>query len=179
MATQMRKCSGRGECWESNGDDYKFPDVICEHNCQRKDCANARVCGTVNVPEWVADLMHGCCTKCNYSTPGQAFRKVLEFSEDECPTCFETKTCVTLPNCTHKQCVDCFKRCRYGSTPLPQPEFPYPELEDEYEDDPFAPKWKNDTLVQKYLQDLDKWDMEESKKYQEEESLRVCPLCRK
>ena len=170
MATQTRICSGRGDCWESNGADYKYPDIICNHNCQRMSCVNARVCGTVNVPGWVANLMNGCCIGCNYQT---GFRKPLEFSEDECPVCLETKECVTLLNCTHKQCVDCFKRCRFGGTPPPQPEFPYPELEDEYYDDSLAPKWKNDTLVEKWLQDLDKWDAERSVEYQKEESLRV------
>ena len=38
------------------------------------------------------------------------------------------------PRCSHFTCVDCFKLCYY-SYEIIEPKFPYPELEDEYDDE--------------------------------------------
>ncbi len=169
MATRI--CKGYGDCWESNGENYKYPDVICNHNCQRKDCANALVCGLRNYPEWVADFKHGVCLPCSTK-----FKKPLQFSEDECPVCLETKTCVTLLNCSHKECIDCFKRAWYGAEPPPKPEFPLPEDKwDEYEEGLLD----NHPLIVKWENDCEKWELANASEWRREENLRCCPLCRK
>ncbi len=168
MATRI--CSGFGDCWESNGEDRKYDDVLCNHNCQRKDCANAPVCGLRNFPEWVTDFKHGVCISCSMS-----YRKRLEFSEDECPVCLETKTCVTMLNCSHKECIDCFKRAWNGEEPPPQPEFPLPDRQDEYDEGLLD----DHPLIVKWQEDCEKWEDTKADKWCDEEYLRCCPLCRK
>tara|TARA_B100002051_G_C16114442_1_gene336851 strand:+ start:209 stop:451 length:243 start_codon:yes stop_codon:yes gene_type:complete len=40
---------------------------------------------------------------------------ILEISDNlECPICLEIKRGISLPNCEHTLCIDCFKRCYYG-----------------------------------------------------------------
>lgn len=83
-----------------------------------------------------------------------------------------------LPRCEHSVCIECFKRCYYGSKEN-EPEFPYPEIEEEYDDDPENPKWNNYPLIQIYNEEYDIWLDEKEEKYLNEENLRKCPLCRK
>jgi len=165
-----RICSGFGDCWESNGENYKYPNVICDHDCQPKNCANALVCGHYNYPEWVVNFKYGCCIHC-----AREFGKVLEFSEDECPVCLETKTCVTMLNCSHKECITCFKRATYGADPPPQPEFPFPDRWDEYEDGLLD----DHPLIVEWNRKMDAWGREREENYESERYLRCCPLCRK
>jgi hypothetical protein len=137
---------------------------------------NAPVCGTIQHPEWVIDFKNGVCISCH-----RMFGKKIEFSEDECPSCLEEKIlCVTLPKCTHKQCIECFKRCRYGHgkiLPL-QPEFPFPDLEDEYEENPDLLKFRMNIEIVKYKRELNKWFDLIDADWEREENLRKCPLCR-
>jgi len=58
----------------------------------------------------------------------------------ECFVCLELKECTTYPRCVHIICIDCFTRCFCGK---PEPPFPYPELENEYFDDPNNSKWND------------------------------------
>ena len=108
---------------------------------------------------------------------------VLQFSDTllECPVCLELKNGVAHPRCDHFVCIDCFKRCYYGDPDESgNPTFPYPEVEAEYYDTQDAAKW-NDLYpliaVFEYRNNL--WDTFKALKYESEEYLRVCPLCRK
>lgn len=175
MATRI--CTGNGDCLTQTTDvnTYgKYPDVSCSHNCQPLKCPNFLVCGSVG-PKWFLDIHRGTCWTCR----SKNFRN-LEFSEDECPTCLDTKMCVKLLNCSHKQCVDCFRRCQWGrGQQYFGVMFPYPDLEDEYEDDPDNERWKNDEKVQKWWRDCELAEVRRQMEYETEKNLRCCPLCRK
>ena len=145
------ECPGLGMCWKANGKKERHVDMICSHNCELKACANAKVCGKFEEPEWVVHFKHGVCVSCSSD-----FGKVLTFSEDECPTCYEITECVTLPNCNHKQCISCFKRCRYG---IPPPRMP-----------------ENEEVILQWMKEVEHWLRQ---KETDEMNLRVCPLCRK
>jgi hypothetical protein len=111
---------------------------------------------------------------------GNNGKGILEIRENiECPVCLETKQGISQPKCDHFVCIDCFKRCYYGEE-IEQPPFPYPEIEEEYDDDPDNPKWKTEYPLigiynaQSDLLEQEKWDKRENEAY-----LRSCPMCRK
>jgi hypothetical protein len=90
----------------------------------------------------------------------------------------------TCPKCDHKLCIDCFKRCYYGDDDLEakenEPQFPYPDIEDEYYDDQDNSRWEIDyPLIEKYNKDWNEWDNNKQSKYNTENYLRMCTLCRK
>jgi hypothetical protein len=67
----------------------------------------------------------------------------------------------------------------YGSERSGEPEFPYPDIEDEYDEDPENPKWKDEyPLIEKYITDWNKWDDNYEEEYAKNNNLRNCPLCR-
>ena len=78
-------------------------------------------------------------------------------------------------------CISCFKRCYYGDENIEgKPIFPYPDIEDEYDDDTENIKWVNDyPLIKIYNEELNKWDDEKTEKYENEKNLRICSICRK
>ena len=98
-----------------------------------------------------------------------------------CPICLENKRGISQPNCDHKLCIDCFKRCYYGDDDLEnQPKFPYTDIEDEYYDDQDNSKWEIDyPLIKKYNEDWNIWDDNKQSKYNNENYLKSCSLCRK
>ena len=113
------------------------------------------------------------------------FGKNLTFrdSPEECPVCMEVSECVIQPNCSHTICISCFKRCRFdGPHRTDEPQFPYPEQEDEYYDGignvPENPLY-HDPLVIKYNADWERWQHERDLAWSREENLRKCPICRK
>ncbi len=93
----------------------------------------------------------------------------------------EFKKCISQPSCEHSVCIDCFKRCYYGDENREaEPIFPYSDVEDEYYDDENNPKWDNDyPLIKIYNEEHNKWEDKKTEKYEKEEYLRHCPLCRK
>lgn len=178
-----RPCEGNGECLEQQNDgtyseNSRFNDTTCTHNCKPISCPNALVCGNDRLPSWVVTIKgSGACIHCHYR-----FHKKLDFVETtECPICFETTTCVVQPNCSHPTCISCFKRSQYGDQ-TPCPPFPYSEsVQDEWnevdDNDPvFHTKYP---LARKWLEDCDKHEYIESVKWNNEKSLRVCPICRR
>jgi hypothetical protein len=177
---EPRVCDGNGEClmqpdFGEYREDCKNPDVSCAHNCVPKKCPNLAVCGSI-VPEWLLLCKRGKCVQCDMS-----FGKVLTFSteDEECPICLDTKPSVQLLNCGHMVCVDCFKRCWNGPVEPPQPPFPYPELEDEFDEDPMSHPLNFDPRVIRWYRDMDAWEERRSAEYEREKSNRQCPLCRK
>jgi hypothetical protein len=97
----------------------------------------------------------------------------------ECPVCFETKKGISQPKCSHFVCIDCFKRCYYGDD-SGEPSFPYPDIEEEYFEDPENSKWDlNYPLIKSYDIEWETWENNNTQKYNDEENLRLCPLCRK
>jgi len=173
MATRI--CTGNGECLTQTTDmnTYgKYPDMTCSYNCEPMKCPNYLVCGAI-CPKWLFGCHRGTCVNCAVLNFGN-----LEFSEDECPTCLDTKTCLKLLNCSHKQCVDCFRRSWYGKE-RPDIPFPIPELEEEYYDTSEEDRWQQNQLVVDWQARCDiAYDLWESE-HQREQNLRCCPLCRK
>jgi hypothetical protein len=52
-------------------------------------------------------------------------------------------------------------------------------MEDEYYDDAENIKWINYPLIKLYNEEWNKWDDTKKQKYEQEENLRKCPICRK
>jgi len=114
------------------------------------------------------------CDDCNTE-----YEKQLEIKDNiECLICLEIKRGVLQPRCSHFTCVDCFKLCYY-SYEIVEPKFPYPELEDEYDDDMSNPKWITEyPLIKPYWEELRKYNSKIKEK-EKKEFLKICPLCRK
>ena len=52
-------------------------------------------------------------------------------------------------------------------------------IEDEYYDDQQNPKWDSEyPLIKIWYEELDKWEADQNTKYDNEQYLRKCPLCR-
>lgn len=154
-------------------------------------CKNYEICDTTIPVYWFERMGRYTCVGCHmmFGTWGMHLGKgehgVLIFMNDlECPICLDTKRCVSQPRCEHYACVDCFKRCYYGAE-REYPDFPYPEIEDNYYDDIDVwrqnnPNWKIDyPLIEKYEQESDIIDDQFNSQYSNEKHLRICPLCRK
>jgi len=131
-------------------------------------CKNYKVCGTV-LPKWWWESK-GCylCIHCD-----MMFGKELDFIENiECPICFDYTQGVSQLKCDHMICIECFKRC-YDET---EPQFPYPELEEEYVSNPDDPKWQHYPFIHLFYEEWNKWDQYRKEK---REKTLSCPLCRK
>lgn len=112
-------------------------------------CKNYEVCASV-LPEWWFDCKgHYICTNCDimFGTWGHGEnthigKGTLEIRDNlECPICLEIKRSISQPRCEHTLCISCFKRCYFGDDNSEgEPEFPYPEIFDEYQDDPLDRK---------------------------------------
>ena len=96
---------------------------------------------------------------------------------DECPICLETKRCVSQPRCDHYSCIECFKRCYYGRE---MPEFPYPEMENEYYEDMENSNYDYNSKWDNYREKIDEYNKKcDIIENTNENHLRKCPLCRK
>lgn len=141
-------------------------------------CKNYEVCDTILPKYWFELKGEYICTNCD-----MMFGGILNIKKDldECPICLILTKQITLFNCNHSICIDCFKRCYYGDdNSEDEPKFPYPEIEDEYHEDDENPKWEKDyPLIKKYYEAYKIWEEENEIKYENEEHLRKCPLCRK
>jgi len=138
-------------------------------------CKNYELCGTVLPNWWVQCKGKYLCTNCDMH-----FGKILEKSDNvDCPICFENKRGFSLPKCSHCICMDCLKRCYHGDE-SGEPVFPYPDIENEYFEDTENPIWASDyPLISLYNENWDNWENNKQEKYDNEENLRKCPLCRK
>jgi len=145
-------------------------------------CKNYELCEAVLPKWWYNYKGQYLCTNCNmmFGTWGsQTGKGILEINDNlECPICLEVKRGISQPNCEHTVCIDCFKRCYYGDK-SGEPQFPYPDIEDEYYNDQENPKWNIQyPLIKIYNDEYKKWDDNREEKYNNEEHLRRCPFCR-
>ena len=147
-------------------------------------CKNYQLCESI-LPYWWFDCKFSyLCTDCHmqFGTWGTEHKGkgILEITDNiECPICLEEKEGISQPHCNHSLCIDCFKRCYYGEPLSEKPPFPYPEIEDEYDNDYDNPKWKNNyPLIKLYTKNLDNW-YKSDEDYKNNISLDKCPLCRK
>ena len=138
-------------------------------------CKNYKVCGAV-LPKWWWDCKgQYLCTNCD-----MLFGELTFKAEIECLICFDYKQGVSQLKCDHFTCTDCFKRCYYGDEDADnEPQFPYPEIEEDYYNDPDNIKWKAYPFIHLYHEEWEKWDDARLEKYENEKHLRKCPLCRK
>jgi len=158
--------------YENNniGYDHQYPEGGIK-------CKNYELCECV-LPKWWFECK-GCylCINCLISRNGQH-----EISDNvDCPICFEKKRGLKYPNCNHKICVDCYKRCYYGDNNREnEPKFPYPsDIEDEYDSDQYNVKWETEyPLIKKWNDEWNEWDDNRQYKYHDENYLRICSLCR-
>jgi hypothetical protein len=61
-----------------------------------------------------------------------------------------------------------------------EPIFPYPNIQDEYDDDQENIKWNNDyPLIKIYNEKFNKWYDNKIKKYKNKINFKICTLCRK
>lgn len=149
-------------------------------------CKNYELCNSL-LPFWWfdckecylctnCDIMFGTWCSGNYKHEGKG---VLEMKDDiECPICLEIKRSISFPKCEHFVCIDCFKTC-FCFDDEEQPPFPYPDIEDEYDDDPDNPKWNNYPLIKIFNDEINRLEDIREEKYENSENLRRCPLCRK
>lgn len=137
-------------------------------------CVNFQICN-ITLPDWWLDIDSKLiCPECDMSF-GE-----LKFQENiECPVCYEKTTSVKLKNCDHTVCLDCFKRMYFGNDELEnEPKFPYPDIEDEYDNNQEDPKWKDYPLIDTYNKNWNSWDDQRQEKFDNETFLKKCPLCR-
>jgi hypothetical protein len=69
----------------------------------------------------------------------------------------------------------------YGDPDSPEPKFPYSEdVQNEYDEDQdnaeFLARYP---LIEKWDKDWNKWEQEKDAKYEREQNLRICPICRR
>ena len=166
-----------------------FDEQYTEEDGGGIKCKNYELCEAVLPKWWFECKGNYLCTNCHmlfgtWKFKGQEYKTgkgILKITDNlYCPICLETKRSIEQPNCEHKVCIDCFKRCYYGDDDLEnEPQFPYPDIEDEYEGDQSNPRWDNDyPLIKKYNEEWNKWDDEKNKKYENEGNLQKCPICR-
>ena len=178
----MIRCKGNGECLIQNEhtlEYYKKNNVICNYNCVTLHCPNYIICGSM-APKYILDMQNDLCYYCNSMfSKGRGKGKLIAIDNVECPICLETTQCVTHPMCDHYSCVECFRRCYYGDY-NDEPPFPYSDDHKEaYYKDYNNPLWQNDKKIKKWLKDWKKWNKKREDKYESEEYLRMCPICRK
>lgn len=145
-------------------------------------CLNYELCGSTLPNWWLECKSKLICTYCDIffgSWSNKTGRGILNFYDSiDCPICFNNSRGVSFPSCDHSICVTCFKRiffpC-YDNEPI----FPLPDIENEYDMDPDNPKWDNIQLIKKWRLEWLQWDNNKNSKFESEEFLRKCPICRK
>ena len=171
---------------------YELLNTIYDEDYKEKriKCKNYELCETsipVEQRECVGEYL---CINCHmlfgtWKFQGREYKTgkgILEISDNlDCPICLENKRSIEQPNCEHTLCIECFKRCYYGDDDSEnEPNFPYPDIEDDYYEDQLNPKWETDyPLIKIYNEEWNKWDDKNTEKHENEENLRKCPLCRK
>jgi hypothetical protein len=160
--------------------DYESTHFAYDFQCPKEtgggiQCKNYKVCASVLPPWWWECNESYLCTNCEMLFGEFKFKEPME-----CPICFDVKHGLSQLKCDHFICVDCFKRCYYGDEDREnEPKFPYPELEEEYFHDMDNVKWNEYPLIYIFHNEWNMWDDKRMEKYDNEESLRHCPLCRK
>jgi hypothetical protein len=168
----MEICKGDGDCIASKYiDGY---DMSCKHNCKPRACPNFLVC---NSSQENSIMITGgnMCFSCDV-----AFVKPLVFLENtNCQVCsVEATTAVKRFECNHALCLTCFKKAHYGDPP-PRPAFPYEKnLELEYLENEWDPKWSQDPLIKKYHFDYSAWVEKLHTNFKECDPMRSCAECK-
>jgi hypothetical protein len=169
-------CDGNGHCLEQvDENEYKI-DENCPFKCRPVPCPNVILCGNLN-PQCQLNCHGGRCVNCDI-----LFGDNLTFVDAvDCPVCFETKQGMEYPVCKHHICVDCFRRLSYGPPKPADPPFPFPELEDAYDDDPYWIDTQPDevrVVVKAWNVVCNDLDNAHQAACASEKHLHRCPICR-
>ena len=123
------KVNCRGQCLRQS---YRYDNVcvryiICDQNCEPIKCTNFEICKRA-APEWVLDCHKGRCMFCD---PTFYQNLKIESINDICPICLEDyERMVTMPGCTHKFCILCFRKIYHVNIPNIDSEVLINETED-------------------------------------------------
>ena len=148
------------------------------------DCLNYELCkGTTCHGTKSGDF----CINCDilfgdWKNGGKYGDAQLKFIDNnECPICLETKRGVSYPRCNHYICLEDMKRIFFLGHGATEPPFPYPELEDDFymSSGKNKEKYDCDTVIQKWLNECGKISKFIHTRYENEEYLRKCPICRR
>lgn len=169
----MTHCEGDGSCFQQDGVASYIKTEECA--CELIRCSNYWFCKKSHPQKWI-NCWNNRCRNCD-----MIFNQKLKFSEniDQCTVCLEPKILVKEPRCNHyTSCEDCFIQRHEDDIMEEYPDFPYPEIYEQYENHPSEIDQALYPLIQRYQQDLDFVDERNARKYMEKENLRKCPLCR-
>ena len=160
-------------------------EINNKQDCEGIKCENYILCNEILPLWWIKYNDNYLCNNCYilFGTWGNINKGkgILETIDNiKCPICLENKKGISQPNCNHFLCIDCCKRCYFGDENINEPIFPYPDIENEYYEDEFNLKWEKEyPLIELYNKEYEKWQNDQDEKYDNEEYLRKCPLCRK
>ena len=185
MAFFDQICLGDGQCMVPGHKDNEFTysnKWKCTNNCKPVKCSYNIICGNQQ-PQWILNENDDLCVYCNIN--GLECRtthsEVIIHSNKECPICLEEKDCVQYIKCDHHVCVSCYKQC-FSDYVVGEPKFPYSEDVQMYyyltSKELRHKFWKNYPLLEQYDIDWENWHEGIQEKYDENENLRKCPLCR-
>ena len=171
--------------------DYEINNIAYDEYLTKEEgggikCKNYKVCNTLLPHYWFDIKNNYLCINCYimFSTWGiNTGKGILDIIDNiECPICLEYKQGISQPRCEHYLCIDCFKRCYFSEENdiNNEPIFPYSDIEELYYQDSSNPKWEIEyPLIKVYNEECNKWEEMCDEKYDSEEYLRICPLCRK
>ena len=95
-----------------------------------------------------------------------------------CTSCYKITHGIKHPNCNHTFCIECFKKCYHVSRKkLYELVFPYSEIENDYLNNPYDPKWDKYPLIQEYYKQYNKLEQEIEDEI-EHNILNICLLCK-
>ena len=96
-----------------------------------------------------------------------------------CRSCYKITHGIKDPNCNHTFCIECFKQCYHVSRKkLHELVFPYPEIEDDYLNNPYDIKWdKHYPFIQEYYEQYNKLEQDIEDKIQHN-ILNICLSCK-
>ena len=148
--------------------EYQLPEVRC---------INYHICET-ELSDWLRNGEKHKCTSCQ-----QIFGKQLVPKRtcriSRCSGCQATgRRGISLPDCGHEVCLNCFRVGYLGSAPVlrDEPEFPDPDLEHEYFTDSSQGVFQNKTY-RNYARDWEVWDQEVQQAFSLSRGTRECPGC--
>lgn len=149
-----------------------------QYNEDEIKCKNYIICNST-IPEWDKDICINCDLLYGKWKGGKGILPIYE--NKECPICLDIETNIELPYCNHTLCLNCFNRCFHVQHNIENmPIFPYPDLEEEYYNNPEHIKWDIDyPLIKSYYNQLDIWEKNNELQYENESHLHKCPICRK
>lgn len=144
-----------------------------ERQINETKCKNYKWCQTM-IPNNYFENSKVCvyCTMAPEQVP-----KIID--DITCRSCYKITHGIKDPNCNHTFCIECFKQCYHVSRKkLHELVFPYPEIEDDYLNNPYDIKWdKHYPFIQEYYEQYNKLEKDIEDKIQHN-ILNICLSCK-